>query len=96
MTWDRHNHTRSVPYRLQQACFRRDRWTCQRCGYIGRQSKGDLHADHITPRAEGGEDELDNLQTLCVDCHRPRTRQQQRAGMNKWRRPKEPPPGLIT
>lgn len=30
-------------------------------------------ADHIVPRAEGGEDRLENLRTLCVPCHKART-----------------------
>lgn len=37
---------------------------------IGRQL---WEADHIVPRAEGGEDRLENLRTLCVPCHKART-----------------------
>ena len=48
-----HAGTRSVPSDLQQA-FKRDRHTCQRCGYVGRQGDGTLHADHIHNRAAGG------------------------------------------
>lgn len=69
MTWSTNSHTRSVPYKLQQACFKRDHWTCQGCGYQGRQRKGDLHADHIHNRAEGGQDDIGNLTTLCQPCH---------------------------
>lgn len=87
MTWDRNSHTRSVPYRLQQACFQRDHWTCQQCGYTGRQTKGDLHADHITPRSQGGTDTLDNLITRCPPCHQPKTQAEARAGKRKHRRP---------
>ena len=29
--------------------------------------------DHIIELADNGPDELDNLQTLCVDCHRTKT-----------------------
>lgn len=37
---------------------------CVRCGggYM-------LSAHHITPRTEGGPDQPDNLETLCVRCH---------------------------
>jgi 5-methylcytosine-specific restriction enzyme A len=30
-------------------------------------------ADHIRPKCEGGEDELDNLRTLCIPCHKQET-----------------------
>ena len=81
MTWS-NSGGRSVPYALQQACFKRDHWTCQGCGYEGRQRKGDLHADHIRNRAEGGEDALDNLQTLCDDvCHAAKTARERARGM---------------
>lgn len=29
----------------------------------------DFHVDHIVPRADGGSDELDNLQLLCGHCN---------------------------
>ncbi|OYR72812.1 HNH endonuclease [Halorubrum ezzemoulense] len=50
--------------------YSRDNYTCQQCGARG-GSSGDteLHAHHLTPRSEGGSDSLDNLQTLCVNCH---------------------------
>lgn len=43
----------------------RDNITCQSCGI------GDcrLHVHHKVPRSAGGSDELDNLVTLCPDCH---------------------------
>ncbi|MBO5856731.1 MAG: HNH endonuclease [Clostridia bacterium] len=28
-----------------------------------------INIDHIVPRSLGGTDDLDNLQTLCVECH---------------------------
>jgi hypothetical protein len=31
------------------------------------------HVDHITPKARGGSDLLDNLQTLCATCHQRKT-----------------------
>lgn len=45
---------------------RRDNYTCQHCG----QTEGSLHVHHVIPKAEGGTDDLDNLITLCVQCHR--------------------------
>lgn len=48
----------------------RDEYTCQECGSKG-GPKGDarLHAHHKTPVANGGADELKNLETLCQSCH---------------------------
>lgn len=36
-------------------------------------------ADHIIPHSEGGEFVLENLRTLCVPCHKERTKQWHRA-----------------
>ncbi|AWH14502.1 HNH endonuclease [Mycobacterium phage TChen] len=91
MTWT-NKPGRSVPYKLQQACFQRDQWTCQGCGYQGRQYKGDLHADHIHNRATGGPDDLDNLVTLCEACHQPKTQAEAKAGRARHLRPKRTHP----
>lgn len=48
--------------------FARDDDTCRSCG-----SKENLEADHIIPVALGGCEDLDNLQTLCYDCHKKKT-----------------------
>lgn len=47
--------------------FKRDKFTCQYCG----RSAPDvvLHADHIHPVSEGGEDDILNLVTSCQDCN---------------------------
>lgn len=37
--------------------------TCRRCGQAAEM------ADHIQPRSQGGTDEHDNLQSLCLSCH---------------------------
>jgi hypothetical protein len=48
--------------------FQRDDWKCVACG---RGSHDDiiLHVDHITPRSKGGQDRLENYQTLCHICN---------------------------
>ena len=33
-----------------------------------------LRVDHVLPLADGGVDALGNIQLLCVDCHRVKTR----------------------
>lgn len=42
-----------------------------KCVVCGRDTVDEvkLHVDHIHPVAEGGTDNLDNLQTLCNDCN---------------------------
>lgn len=50
----------------KSACLNRDSYTCQCC----KTKKGNLHIHHIIYRSNGGADILDNLITLCADCHR--------------------------
>jgi hypothetical protein len=45
--------------------LRRDGYQCQGCGVDGCR----LHVHHVIPRSDGGTDDIDNLQTLCPDCH---------------------------
>jgi len=49
----------------RRAALMRDSYECQSCGV------GDcrLHVHHKIPRSEGGSDHLENLTTLCPDCH---------------------------
>lgn len=55
----------------RQGVFERDDWTCQSCDVESGPTAGvELHAHHIEPIADGGSDELENLLTLCKDCHR--------------------------
>lgn len=56
-------------WRRREAIIR-DEYTCQECGAKG-GPEGDagLEVHHITPVAEGGSDDLENLETLCSDCH---------------------------
>lgn len=50
----------------KEACHNRDNHTCQCC----KTKKGTLHAHHIIYRSKGGADTLDNLITLCEECHK--------------------------
>lgn len=60
----RHASTRAWR-KLRTACLDRDEHQCLRCG-----SAEKLEAAHVVPWAQGGEDMLDNLVTLCEDCHK--------------------------
>lgn len=52
---------------FQKKVFERDNYTCQLCGKRG----GYLQVDHIQPWAEyvEGRFDINNLRTLCMDCH---------------------------
>lgn len=52
----------SVVKRL--AVFDRDGYECQHCG-----ARRLLTVDHVTPRARGGTNAIENLQTLCQPCN---------------------------
>lgn len=52
---------------IKQA-FERDNFTCKKCKIEDKTAKI-LEAHHIAPLCSGGKDELDNLITLCFDCH---------------------------
>ena len=59
-------------------CYARDNWKCQDCGVKctggkgARSSSTRIQAHHIIRRRDGGGDELTNLVTLCLVCHRRR------------------------
>lgn len=56
--------------RLVEQVKVRDKYTCQSCGRVTE----DGECDHRTPRANGGKDELSNLQWLCREpCHQRKT-----------------------
>jgi 5-methylcytosine-specific restriction endonuclease McrA len=50
--------------RLRVRVLERDRWKCQRCG-----SSVNLQVHHLRYRGRLGSDALDNLISLCADCH---------------------------
>lgn len=50
----------------------RDNWLCQPCLREGRTTPA-RECDHITPKAEGGTDAPENLQAICIPCHRAKT-----------------------
>jgi 5-methylcytosine-specific restriction protein A len=64
-------------YATRQQVLVRDAWQCQDCGRVC-ADKREAHVDHVTPKAQGGQDTLDNLRTLCIRCHGRKTAQEQR------------------
>lgn len=54
---------------LRKQVFARDKGKCTSCG-----SNINLTVDHIQELSLGGSNELDNLRTLCAECHQDRHR----------------------
>jgi len=46
--------------------LRRDNYTCQHC----QNANPDLQVHYLIPKQQNGQDQLDNLITLCKRCHR--------------------------
>jgi 5-methylcytosine-specific restriction protein A len=59
-------------YAMRQRVLVRDAWACQQCGRVC-ADKREAHVDHITPKAQGGQDVMENLRTLCIRCHSRKT-----------------------
>ena len=54
--------------RMRFDVFKRDNFKCQYCGRT--PPKVALEVDHITPKAAGGQDSINNYVTACFDCNR--------------------------
>lgn len=61
---------------MRQRALERDGYECQSCGISNSEHikdpelfGGGLHVHHKTPTTDGGTHDLDNLVTLCADCH---------------------------
>ena len=48
--------------------FKRDKWTCQYCGYHSKDTKK-LTIDHVHPQCKGGGTQWTNLVTACPTCN---------------------------
>lgn len=56
-------------YRCAQV-LKRDNFTCQTCGL---RDTDIMQVDHRIERSVGGDDSMENLQTLCPNCHARKT-----------------------
>lgn len=63
---------------LRESVLLRDQYQCRRCGCVVLPK--DAECDHVVPLADGGRDEMGNLQTLCKICHAEKS-----AGENRQR-----------
>jgi hypothetical protein len=58
---------RNISKSMRFDIFQRDNYTCQYCGRTPPEAI--LVIDHLTPVAENGTDDFDNLITSCKDCN---------------------------
>jgi hypothetical protein len=64
---------------IKHDCFKRDNFTCTSCNKTRKELSEEkncnyedkiLHCHHIIPIKDGGNNKLENLQTLCGRCHK--------------------------
>lgn len=65
--------------RVKRAVLARDGHRCRVCG-----SSQNLTIDHIVPVFENGPGTVDNGQTLCVDCHKKKSRVDRARYWERW------------
>jgi 5-methylcytosine-specific restriction protein A len=63
--------------RLKRDVHVRDNWTCCQCHRVTMN----LECDHIVNKAQGGTDDMDNLQSLCQTCHQRKSQRESKQGM---------------
>ncbi len=92
MAWehDLSRHARGYDYRwtkLREHALRRDDYLCVPCRKAGRVTEA-TEVDHITPKAQDGTDDMENLQSICSDCHKAKTKaetsKRARIGVDGW------------
>ena len=81
----RRPHVRRKMTKLE--IFNRDNYTCQYCGWKGK----DLTLDHVIPKKRGGEHSWENVVSACVPCNRKKAgRTPKEAGMPLLKEPHAP------
>lgn len=62
--------TRTIPLNTRVKVLARDNFKCAFCGRSPATHPGvALHIDHIKPFSKGGDNSIENLQTLCSECN---------------------------
>ena len=59
----------NIPPEVKKFVFERNNYQCQSCNKIDLTAKN-LQVDHIIALAQGGTNDMSNLQTLCAKCNR--------------------------
>ena len=66
---------------LRARLFARQPW-CQLCPKRGTRNRSTIR-DHVVPLAEGGADVESNVQAICADCNRIKTREESARGVRR-------------
>lgn len=95
MAWSKTSrHQRGYGWEWEKArrrTLKRDNGLCQPCLKANRITQAS-QVDHIKPKAKGGTDDEENLQAICVDCHKIKTAEDEgktltprvRIGIDGW------------
>ena len=60
----------AIPKAIVKAVFERDNYTCYECDRQEPVEQHSLQVHHVILKSQGGKDTMDNLITLCWQCHR--------------------------
>ena len=83
--------TKTVPF-TRATLFLRDEFTCQYCGYKGK----DLTFDHVVPKSRGGKTRWDNVVAACQSCNlRKAAKTTSQAGFKLKKAPVKPSPEVL-
>ena len=83
--------TKTVPF-TRATLFLRDEFTCQYCGYKGK----DLTFDHVVPKSRGGKTRWDNVVAACQSCNlRKAAKTTSQAGFKLKKAPIKPSPEVL-
>ena len=83
--------TKAVPF-TRATLFLRDEFTCQYCGYKGK----DLTFDHVVPKSRGGKARWDNVVAACQSCNlRKAAKTTSQAGFKLKKVPTKPSPEVL-
>ena len=93
---------RNVPGKVKRIVAFKQSWTCN---YCVRVLPPTYQIDHVVPLHHGGDNTIDNLQALCVECHATKTYTETlhlKRPLPDWdelrnpQRPKPPPPSPVS
>ena len=83
--------TKNVPF-TRATLFLRDEFTCQYCGYKGK----DLTFDHVVPKSRGGKTRWENVVAACQSCNlRKAAKMTSQAGFKLKKVPTKPSPEVL-